>query len=100
MRSKSILVRKKLSNLYSNLIQNEFRFLGKGEFDLQTILSAVKKRFSNLCDDNYMCYQSCSHGAKNTPEWQHRVRAALGRLKDTERNVRKGVARNYWVIGV
>jgi len=53
-----------------------------------------------LCDDNYMCYQSCSHGAKNTPEWQHRVRAALGRLKDTGRNVRKGVARNYWVIGV
>jgi len=91
--------REELSQLYSNLKKDEFRFLGKGEFDLQTIYSAVKERYPDLCDDDYMCSQCCKAGNRNDPEWHHRVRAALGSLKDAGTNVKKGQTRGYWIIG-
>lgn len=91
--------RDKLSQLYSKLIEEEFGFLGQGEFDLQSIYSAVKKRYSYLCDDDYMCCQCCTNGNKNDPEWHHRVRAALGSLKNAGRNVKNGHTRKYWIIG-
>ncbi len=91
--------RKGLSELYLGLMKDEFRFLGKGEFDLQTIYSAVKERYSALCDDDYMCCQCCKNGNKNDPEWHHRVRAALGSLKDAGKNVKNGHARKFWIVG-
>ncbi len=91
--------RKELSELYANLMKEEFEFLGTGEFDLQTIYSAVKERYLNLCDDDYMCSQCCKAGNRNDPEWHHRVRAALGSLKDAGRNVKNGHTRKYWIIG-
>ena len=92
--------RKELSELYSNLVKDEFEFLGKRQLDLQAIYSAVKEKYSNLCDDDYMCDQCCKNGNKNDPEWHHRVRAALGRLKDSGKNVKKGDTRKFWIFGI
>jgi hypothetical protein len=93
------MIKENLSELYENLIKEEFAFLGQGEFELRTIYSKVKDRYPDLCDDNFMCIQCCKNGNKNDPEWHHRIRAALGSLKDAGRNVKKGVARNFWKIG-
>ncbi len=92
--SKSI---EKVRSLYSNLVQDGFKFLGKDEFALKEIYSAVKKRYPNLCDDGYKC-EVCCHCGTKSPEWQHRVRTVLGTLKKSGGNVRNGAARGLWII--
>ena len=88
-----------LSELYSKLIKDQFNFMGKGKFHLKKIHSAVKKRYPGLCDDNYLCRECCTSGNVDL-EWHHRVRAALGRLKDLGRNVKKGSGHGFWIIGL
>ena len=90
---------KKVRELYSKLVEVQFSFMGKGEFRLQEIYSAVKEKYSCLCDDSFICCECCKSSRDHTPEWQHRVRTALGSLKDLKRNVRKGCNRSCWVIG-
>jgi hypothetical protein len=85
--------------LYSNLLEARFSFMGEGEFRLQEIYSAVQKKYSYLCDDSFICCESCRSSQDRTPEWQHRVRTVLGGLKDKKRNVKKGGNRGYWIIG-
>lgn len=91
---------KKVRELYSKLVEAQFSFMGKGEFCLQKIYSTVKKKYPNLCDDNFMCDWCCKDGNENDPEWHHRVRTALDSLKKRfKKNVRKGCSRSYWIIG-
>lgn len=90
---------KKVRELYSNIVEVQFGFMGKGEFRLQDIYFAVKEKYSCLCDDSFMCCECCKSSRDHTPEWQHRVRTALGDLKDSKRNVRKGCSRSCWIIG-
>lgn len=85
--------------LYSKLVDAQFSFMGKGEFRLQKIYSTVKEKYSCLCDDSLMCDQCHKSRNKNDPEWHHRVRQALNTLRDTGKNVKKGHARNFWIIG-
>jgi len=97
MRNQNSRSKAKVRKLYSNLVRDGFKFLGKGEFALKDIYSAVKKEYANLCDDGYKC-EVCCHCGTKSPEWQHRVRAVLGRLKKSGENVRNGTARGLWVI--
>ena len=88
---------KTVRELYSELVDSQFSFMGKGEFHIQKIYSAVKKRYPHLCDDSLMCHWCCK-GSKDTgPEWQHRVRTVLGSLKDNG-EVKKGNNRGYWIF--
>ena len=41
----------KVRQLYSQLIETRFNFIGKGEFCLQKIYSIVREKYSYLCDD-------------------------------------------------
>ena len=88
----------KLSELYSQLINTKFNFIRRGEHHLQDIYREVKLKFPVLCDDNILCSKICSQGTQN-PEWQHRVRAALGRLKSKDGLVSKSGRRGYWFFG-
>lgn len=90
---------KKVRELYSKLVEAQFSLMGEGEFHLQEIYSAVQKKYSYLCDDSFICCECCKGSQDRTPEWQHRVRTALGGLKDKKRNVKKGDNRGYWIIG-
>lgn len=87
---------KKVRELYSKLIEAQFSFMGKGKFHLQKIYSTVKKKYSYLCDDSLMCYRCCKSSQVQAPKWQHRVRTALGFLKN-KGNVEKG-NRGYWIF--
>lgn len=82
--------------LYSQLMGNQFSFMGQGEFHLQEIYSAVKHNYSCLCDDSLECCECCTSSKGKNPEWQHRVRTALGYLKN-KGNVLKE-RRDYWII--
>jgi hypothetical protein len=91
---------KKVRELYSKLVEVQFGFMGKGEFCLQKIYFAVKEKYSCLCDDSFICCECCKSSRDHTPEWQHRVRTALGSLnRRFKRNVRKGYNRSCWIIG-
>jgi hypothetical protein len=86
---------KKVRELYSKLVEVQFGFMGKGEFRLKEIYAAVKRKYSCLCDDNFICCECCESSRDRTPEWQHRVRTVLA----LKRNVKKGDRRSYWIIG-
>jgi len=85
------------SRLYGELKDREFYFITSGTHQIQYIYSRVKKTYRNLCDDDYNCkLHSCKSGTDN-PEWKHRVRAALGALKDKMIRVSKdGCNHGYW----
>ena len=88
----------KVRQLYSQLIETRFDFIGKGEFCLQKIYSIVREKYSYLCDDGFICCVCCRSSRDHTPEWQHRIRTALGVLKRSGM-VGKGCSRGYWVFG-
>lgn len=87
----------KVRKLYSQLIGTRFNFMGKGEFHLQKIYSIVSKKYPDLCDDSLVCCECCRSSRDQTPEWQHRIRTALGVLKRRDM-VGKGYSRGYWVF--
>jgi hypothetical protein len=88
--------RRKLQQLYSCLRDNSFAFLGKGDFHLRDVYAAVKKMYPQLCDDDYMCSESCIKGNPRDPEWHHRVRTILQDLKRAGGSVRNGISRGWW----
>ncbi len=89
---------KKVRELYSTLVEIQFAFMGNGEFSLKEIYTAIKKKYPSLCDDGFICCECCASSRDHTPEWQHRIRTALAKLKDLKRNIKKGNRRNYWII--
>lgn len=79
--------------LYKELMRTEFSFVDRGQRSTQEIYNAVKRHFPELCDDTYLCSESCISKVKQ-PEWQHRVRSALQYLKT------KGIIRNTGTRGL
>ena len=79
------------------LKQTEFDFLPSGKHHIQDdIYPAVKREYPNLCDNTVTCDQTCNSGNVDQPEWKHRVRTALGKLREDESSrVSKG-KRYYW----
>ena len=82
--------------LYIELIDSEMDFLPSGEIELKTIYNLVKKKYPGLCNDRVLCKDICTQGT-NQPEWKHRVRTVLNRLKDQEL-IEKSTQRGYWII--
>lgn len=80
-------------NLYSKLIEEQFRFLN-GVYATDDIYNEVKNRYPALCDDEYLCIQNCKSG-HNQPEWKHRVRSALFRLKEKEIIKYDSISKSY-----
>ena len=74
------MARQDLQELYQHLMHERFRFMGPGEHKLQDVYSSVKSRYPQLCDDAYLCRDSCSSG-DDQPEWKHTVRESLDALE-------------------
>jgi hypothetical protein len=92
------MARDELTKLYHELCETRFSFVPSGEHHLHDVYDFVQKRFTDLCDDNYLCSENCG-GGHNSPEWQHRVRAALDYLKRTANVLRSAEQRSYWIFG-
>ena len=86
-----------LEELYRQLVSTEFNFMLRGSHSLRDVYRTVKIRFRDLCDDNLLCSEICSSGG-NSPEWQHRVRAALQALKSPSGPVSKSGKHGYWIF--
>lgn len=72
--------------LYRLLIENGFSFLGNGRFGNKEIYDAVKLKYGEFCDDNYLCKDNCNKGA-NQPEWKHIVRITLLKMKNKGKGI-------------
>jgi hypothetical protein len=92
------MARHDLTALYEILMTSRFEFMGQCEVQLITIYATIKERYSELCDDSYLCSVNCGSG-HNQPEWRHVVRKALTDLKRANRGVAPGRDRGSWVIG-
>jgi hypothetical protein len=86
-----------VNRLNGVLKETEFDFLQSGKHHIQDdIYPAVKREYPDLCDDSITCDQTCNSGNVDQPEWKHRVRTALGKLREDESSrVSKG-KRYYW----
>lgn len=91
------MVRPELKELYQELLGSRFSFIPRGEHHVHDIYSAVRGRFTDLCDDNYLCRENCSQG-HNQPEWQHVVRKVLDALKTPDGDVLRKSRRPYWIF--
>ena len=78
------------------LRESDFRLMQAGERHISNeIYPTVKSEYPHLCDDSVMCEDTCGKGA-NQEEWKHRVRTALGKLRDKPSSrVSKG-PQNIW----
>jgi hypothetical protein len=86
-----------IANLYGELLRSKFGLLPKGEHHIRRIYAMVKEKFSDMCDDTYLCRDHCSSHDPG-PEWKHRVRSALNDLKKrNDPSIRKGPGRGLWV---
>jgi hypothetical protein len=85
--------KEKVSKLYSELSGSKFNFL-QGEFSTSEIYQFVKSRFPSFCDDSYLCVTNCLSG-HNSPEWQHRTRAALANLKSSGKISYNQISKKY-----
>ena len=66
--------------LYRSVIESQLDFIERDVIHIEEIYDVVKAHFHDLCDDDYMCSEHCSHG-NNQPEWNHTVRGAMQQLK-------------------
>lgn len=66
--------------LYKELRESEFEFLGNQPIHIHQIYEEVKYRYSELCDDEYLCSFCCKNG-NDQPEWMHVVRGCIQALK-------------------
>ena len=90
------MAKSELQELYQQLRETQFAFVGRGEHHLRDVYRAVQAQFPELCDDSYLCAENCS-GGHNQPEWQHTVRKALQSLKGTG-VVSLGSRKSYWMF--
>ncbi len=86
------------SELYKNLGIDDFCFIEAGRRHMSDIKEAVRNRYPDLCDDEFLCINCCEKGSRN-PEWHHIIRASLGIQKNkiTSR-VREDNDRGYWIF--
>lgn len=74
------MARADVAELYSRLTTDEFAMLDEGIHSLDDIYTAVRDQYPALCDDAFLCRESCQ-GGHDQPEWKHVVRKALDALK-------------------
>ena len=84
------------SQLYQELRECEFSFLGTDPVHILKIYEEVKSRYPNLCDDEYLCCNCCKHG-NNQPEWMHVVRGCIAALK-TKNIAVQGENHGEWIF--
>lgn len=92
------MAREDLSQLYTALTENKFSFVPQGRHNIKDVYLSVQDRFPELCDDSYLCSENCKNG-HNSPEWKHRVRAAIWEVKDVSEYVARDAERGFWVFG-
>lgn len=73
----------RLQKLLDLLKNSNLNFIQSGDYDLITILEAIKTEFPEYCNDGYICKQHCLSG-NNGPEWKHKVRGYLDHNKNKE----------------
>ena len=78
--------------LHKKLIESEFSFIPRGVHTIRKIYQFVQNEFTELCDDEFKCFDCCLSGGKD-PEWRHIVRSVLS-IK--QRGVRKALGRGNW----
>ena len=81
--------------LYQELIDTKFTFVKRGERNISEIYDSVKKRFPELCDDDYFCSDHCRSGGKQ-PEWNHVVRSAM--QNKTIDNLKFTGKKGFWIF--
>ncbi|MBS1250365.1 MAG: hypothetical protein MAG431_01959 [Chloroflexi bacterium] len=91
------MAEKEISELYSNLVQTEFDFIPRGTHSLPVVYDIVKENYQELCDNDFLCLDTCKSG-NNSPEWQHAVRRALNELKRKKYNGVENSRRGYWIF--
>lgn len=79
--------------LYRKLIDDQFSFMN-GVCVTEDIYNEVEKRYAELCIDSYRCIQNCKNG-NDQPEWKHKVRSALERLKNNGQVIYNRIERKY-----
>ena len=67
--------------LSKKLSKDGLKCVPEGVHHIEEIYSLVKAEYPDLCDDTLLCKDVCSCGA-NQPEWKHRVRNIMTRLKN------------------
>lgn len=93
-------MREDVAELQGRLAESDFSFITDGNRSLDDeVYPRVKERYPTLCDDDYLCSDTCS-GGHNQPEWKHAVRRVLDMLKnDPESRVDKHSSRGVWSFG-
>lgn len=76
----SLTENEKTKRLYTELMHDKLGFLMPGTYETHQLYTAIQERYPDLCNDHYSCLQNCTAG-NNQPEWKHRVRSVLSRLK-------------------
>ncbi|MDB5391935.1 MAG: hypothetical protein JWM11_7581 [Planctomycetaceae bacterium] len=92
------MAREELKLLYHNLSETRFSFVPRGQHHIRDVYAIVKVHYPELCDDTYLCSENCQSGA-NSPEWKHKIRAALWGLQRFPEMVRYASQRGYWSFG-
>jgi hypothetical protein len=93
-------MREDVAELQGRLAESDFSFITDGNRSLDDeVYPRVKERYPTLCDDDYLCSDTCS-GGHNQPEWKHAVRRVLDMLKnDPESRVDKHSSRGFGLSG-
>ena len=93
-------MRKDVAELQGRLAESDFDFVSDGNRSLNNdIYPKVKEEYPSLCDDDFLCSDTCS-GGHDQPEWKHAVRRVLDMLKNNpESRVNKHSDRGVWMFG-
>jgi len=87
--------------LKPELERTDMSCVPEGVHHLQDIYRYVQLAYPLMCDDSIIC-REVHNSPHNSPEWKHRVRSALGDLKNIpESRISKPdeLQRGYWKIG-
>lgn len=93
-------MRKDVAELQGRLAESDFDFISEGNRSLNDeVYPEVKDEYPPLCDDDFLCSDTCS-GGHDQPEWKHAVRRVLDRLKNNpESRVNEHPERGAWEFG-
>lgn len=85
------------SQLYRELVESRFNFIGRGPRKINEIYESVQHRFPGLCDDDSPCLHM-RNDAMPQPEWKHAVRRALNACKNRGDDLDFGGRRGLWIF--
>lgn len=82
-------------NLSKALRESEFRFIRRGTIHLDEVYYEVKKKFADLCDDQYTCLKA-GHSKSKQEEWKHTTRNVMNQIARKSDNLVYTGRRKYW----